>query len=135
MNTESEKVKHKALTEEIISAFYAVYNKLGYGFLEKVYENAMIIELESRGIPVVQQAPIKVLYDGKVTVEYFADLLVDGKVIVEIKAAKNLAFENEAQLLNYLKATDMEVGLLVNFGPEPKVKRKVFDNVRKNDLR
>jgi len=131
MNTESEKVKHKALTEDIIGAFYAVYNKLGYGFLEKVYENAMIIELEKRGIPVEQQAPLMVLYDGKVIGEYFADLLVDGKVIVEIKAAKNLALENEAQLLNYLKATEMEVGLLVNFGPEPKVKRKVFDNFRK----
>jgi GxxExxY protein len=135
MNTESVKVKEKALTEEIISAFYAAYNKLGYGFLEKVYENAMIIELQNQGIAAVQQAPIKVLYDGKVIGEYYADLLVDGKVIVEIKAAKNLAFENEAQLLNYLKATDIEVGLLLNFGPEPKVKRKVFDNVRKTNLR
>ena len=134
MNTESGDSKHKALTEAIISAFYAVYNKLGYGFLEKVYENAMIIELENRGIAAVQQAPIKVFYDGKVIGEYFADLLVDGKVIVEIKAAKNLAVENEAQLLNYLKATDIEVGLLLNFGPEPKVKRKVFDNHRKNSL-
>jgi GxxExxY protein len=71
---------------------------------------------------------------AKVIGEYFADLLVDGKVIVEIKAARNLALENEAQLLNYLKATDMEVGLLLNFGPEPKVKRKVFDNFRKNKL-
>jgi GxxExxY protein len=135
MNTESVKVKEKALTEEIISAFYAAYNKLGYGFLQKVYENAMIIELQNQGIAAVQQAPIKVLYDGKVIGEYYADLLVDGKVIVEIKAAKNLAFENEAQLLNYLKATDIEVGLLLNFGPEPKVKRKVFDNVRKTNLR
>jgi GxxExxY protein len=134
MNTESENVKHKALTEDIIGAFYAVYNKLGYGFLEKVYENAMIIELASRDIPVVQQAPLRVLYDGKVIGEYFADLLVDGKVIVEIKAARNLALENGAQLLNYLKATEMEVGLLLNFGPEPKVKRKVFDKFGKNKL-
>jgi len=135
MNTESEKVKHKALTEEIINVFYKVYNSLGYGFLEKVYENAMVIEFETREIPVVQQAPIKVHFEGRVIGEYFADLLVDGKVIVEIKAAKNLAFENEAQLLNYLKATDMAEGLLLNLGPEPKIKRKVFDNVRKDNLR
>jgi GxxExxY protein len=110
---------------------YKIFNALGYGFLEKVYENAMIIELERERIPVISQAPIRVSYEGKVVGEYFADILIDGKVIVEIKAGKYLAPEHEAQLLNYLKATDVEVGLLLNFGPKPQVKRKVFDNFRK----
>jgi GxxExxY protein len=131
MNTDPTEVKEKALTEKIIGIFYKVFNALGYGFLEKVYENAMIIELERERVPVISQAPIKVSYEGKVVGEYFADMLVDGKVIVEIKAGHSLAPEHEAQLLNYLKATDAEVGLLLNFGPKPQVKRKVFDNIRK----
>ncbi len=131
MVTESENPKYNSLTEKIIGVFYEVYNKLGYGFLEKVYEHAMVLECEKEGIPVVSQTPIRVSYDGKVIGEYFADLLVDGKVIVEIKASNGLAPEHEAQLLNYLKATKIEVGLLLNFGPKPQVKRKVFDNIRK----
>jgi len=131
MNTDPTEVKGKELTEKIIGIFYKVFNALGYGFLEKVYENAMIIELERERVPVISQSPIKVSYEGKVVGEYFADMLVDGKVIVEIKAGQSLAPEHEAQLLNYLKATDAEVGLLLNFGPRPQVKRKVFDNFRK----
>jgi GxxExxY protein len=131
MVTESENPKYNSLTEKIIGVFYEVYNKLGYGFLEEVYEHAMVLECEKEGIPVVSQAPIRVSYDGKVIGEYFADFLVDGKVIVEIKASNGLAPEHEAQLLNYLKATKIEVGLLLNFGPKPQVKRKVFDNIRK----
>ena len=118
--------KHKELTEKIIKVFYKVYNKLGYGFLEKVYENAMMIEFMKENIPVVSQYAIKVFYENKIVGEYFADILVDNKVIVEIKAAKTLAPENEAQLLNYLKATDIEVGLLLNFGPKPEIKRKIL---------
>jgi len=91
----------------------------------------MMIELKREGILAVSQSPIKVFYDGEVIGEYYADILVDNKVIVEIKAAKRLVEENEAQLLNYLKATDIEVGLLLNFGTEPEVKRKAFDNTRK----
>jgi GxxExxY protein len=124
-------VEEKELTERIIGIFYKVFSALGYGFLEKVYENAMIIELERERVPFISQAPIKVSYEGKVVGEYFADMLVDGKVIVEIKASNSLAPEHEAQLLNYLKATNIEVGLLLNFGPKPQVKRKVFDNSRK----
>ena len=131
MNERDWKVKHKELTEEIIKIFYKVYNTLGYGFLEMVYENAMMIELLRRNIPAISQSPIKVVYEDKVVGEYFADILVDEKVIIEIKAARNLNAENEAQLLNYLKATDMEVGLLLNFGPKPEIRRKVFDNSRK----
>jgi len=131
MNTDYKDLKYKELTEKIIKIFYKVYNKLGYGFLEKVYENAMMIEFRKEGIPIASQAPIKVLYENEMIGEYFADILVDNKVIVEIKAAKNLAVENEAQLLNYLKATNVEVGLLLNFGPKPEVKRKVYDDFRK----
>jgi len=131
MQMNSEDFKYKELTEKIIRIFYKVYNKLGYGFLEKVYENAMMIELEKENIPAVPQSPIKVFYDGEIVGEYYADILVDGKVIVEIKAAKALIEENEAQLLNYLKATNIEVGILFNFGPKPEVRRKVFDNSRK----
>ena len=123
--------KHKELTEKIIRIFYRAYNTLGYGFLEKIYENAMIIEFRREGIPAVAQSPIKVLYKNELVGEYYADILVDEKVIVEIKATRTLALEHEAQLLNYLKATDIEVGLLLNFGPKPQIKRKVFDNNRK----
>jgi GxxExxY protein len=126
--------KHKALTSQIIKAFYDVYNALGYGFLEKVYENALVLELRKMGLDVVSQARIEVRYDGQVVGEYFADLLVEQKVIVEVKAARALGDGHEAQLLNYLKATPYEVGLLLNFGPKAQVKRKVYDNPRKGSL-
>ena len=128
MNTD---YKYKELTEKIIKIFYKVYNNLGYGFLERVYENAMMLDFKKENIPADSQYAIKVFYRDEIVGEYFADILVDGKVIVEIKAARNLTLENEAQLLNYLKATDKEVGLLLNFGPKPEMKRKVFDNFRK----
>ena len=123
--------KYKELTEKIIEIFYRVYNKLGYGFLEKVYENAMMIEFKKENISAVSQSAIKVLYEGEIVGQYFADVLILGKIIVEIKAVKNIAEEHEAQLLNYLKATDIEVGLLLNYGPKPNFKRKAFDNLRK----
>src|SRR3989304_4179965 len=131
MNADYQDFKHKELTDKIINIFYRVYNKLGYGFLEKVYENAMIIQLEKEGILAVSQSAISVSYEGKIIGEYYADILVDNKVIVEIKALRHLVEDNEAQLLNYLKATNMEVGLLLNFGPKPDFKRKAFDNCRK----
>ncbi len=127
--------KHTGLTEAVIKAFYMVYNNLGYGFLEKVYRNAMVIELRRMGLNVVSEAPITVYYEGEVVGEYFADLLVDDAVIVELKAVERLSPEHEAQLLNYLKATPYEVGLLLNFGPQAEVKRKAFDNARKGSLR
>jgi len=131
MNAGYQDFKHKELTEKIINIFYLVYNKLGYGFLEKVYENAMMMRFRKDGIPAVAQSSIRVMYEEECIGEYYADILVDNKVIVEIKAIKRFAKENEAQLLNYLKATDVEVGLLLNFGPEPEVKRKAFNNFRK----
>lgn len=127
--------KHTELTEAIIQAFYRVYNNLGYGFLEKVYRNAMAIELRRMGLNVVTEAPITVYYEGEVVGEYFADLLVEDAVIVELKAVEKLTQEHEAQLLNYLKATQYEVGLLLNFGPQPEKKRRAFDNARKGSLR
>ena len=124
-------MKHKALTEEIIKAFYRVYNALGYGFLEKVYENSIMIELNKGEIASIQQAPINVVYENEIVGQYFADIIVDEKIIVEIKARKCMMPEDTAQLLNYLKATDKEVGLLVNFGPKLEFSRKVFDNSKK----
>jgi len=119
---------HSELTGKIIKAYYNVYNELGYGFLEKVYERAMIIELRHEGLQCIPQHPIKVFYENEEVGEYYADILVEEKVILELKAAKNLSEEHEAQLLNYLRATDIEVGLLLNFGKKPEHKRKLFEN-------
>ena len=126
--------KHSDVTEKIINAFYTVYNALGYGFLEKVYRNAMAIQLDKLGLTVVPEAPIQVYYAGQLVGEYFADLLVNSAVIVELKAVRQLAEQHEAQLLNYLKATPYEVGLLLNFGPKAQIKRKAFDNSRKGTM-
>lgn len=123
--------KHSKLTDQIIGAFYAVYSALGYGFLENVYVKALMIELKKRGLNVRDELPIRVYYDGQLVGEYFADLVVNELVILEIKATRAIATEHEAQLLNYLKATPYEVGLLLNFGPKPETKRRSFDNNRK----
>ena len=117
---------HEEITDRIIGAFYKVYNELGYGFLEKVYENALRIELVRMGLRVDTQRPISVYYESQVVGEYFADLCVEDSVIVEVKAAEGLSKAHEAQLTNYLKATAMEVGLLLNFGPKPEFSRKIF---------
>ena len=122
------------VTSQVIKAFYTVYNNLGYGFLEKVYENALVIEIRRLGLEAVAQAGIDVYYQGERVGQYHADLLVNGQVIVELKATRALLPEHEAQLLNYLKATPHEVGLLLNFGPKPQIKRKVYDNQRKGQM-
>jgi len=124
-------MKHKELTEKIIGAAYTVYNILGWGFLEKVYENALAIELQKMGIKVTQQSPIKLLYKGDVVGDYTDDLLVEDKVIVELKAVKNMNEIHEVQVVNYLAATGIEVGLLLNFGENLKIKRKIFDKRKK----
>lgn len=123
--------KHSELTEQIIGAFYAVYSALGYGFLENVYVKALLIELKRRGLIVNDELPIHVYYLGELIGEYYADIVVNELIILEIKAVKALVTEHEAQLLNYLKATPYEVGLLLNFGPKPETKRRSFDNSRK----
>jgi GxxExxY protein len=120
-------MKHEELTEKIIGAAYAVYNKLGFGFLESVYQNAMKIELEKAGIKFEAEKPIKVHYDGKIVGDFAADIVVDDKVIIELKALRSLNEAHEVQLVNYLKATGIEVGLLINFGERIQVKRKIFD--------
>ena len=120
--------KHSDITKKIIKCFYKVYNTLGYGFLEKVYENAIFIELRSLGLFVEKQKQIKVYYNKEIVGEYYADLIVSESVIVELKAAESICEEHEFQLINYLKATEIEVGLLLNFGKEPSFKRKVFTN-------
>ena len=123
---------HKELTDEIIKAFFDVYNELGYGFLEKVYQNSLYIELKSRGFRVDAQKQIKVHYKGTEVGEYYADLIVNDLIILELKAADVLVKEHEWQLINYLRGTNVEVGLLLNFGIKPEFRRKVFDNARKN---
>lgn len=113
---------HSDLTDKIIKCFYKVYNTLGYGFLEKVYEKALCIELDKLGLEIKQQHPISVYYENQLIGEYYADIVVDDKVIIELKAIHG------NQLLNYLKATEIEIGLLLNFGIKPEIKRKIFTN-------
>ncbi len=124
--------KHADITDSIIKCFYTVYNKLGYGFLEKVYENALKIELIKIGYSVETQKPIIVYYDNVRVGEYYADLVVNELVILELKACESLNKAHENQLLNYLRATNIEVGLLLNFGEKPVFSRRVFDNGHKN---
>ena len=136
MNTDYEKYretestvrdyKYKEITKEIINAAHTIHNELGYGFLEKVYRNALVIELQKKGFSVEPEKPMKVKYDNQLVGDYFADIVVDNKVIVEVKATEkhNPAFE--AQLLHYLKAGSLEVGLIVNFGISVQVKRMIL---------
>ncbi|HEY0030140.1 MAG TPA: GxxExxY protein [Bacteroidia bacterium] len=128
----NDKYLHSEVTSEIIRGYYNVYNTLGYGFLEKVYENALILELKKMGLKCEKQKPIKVFYNSENVGEYFADIIVNECVIVELKAAECLIEEHEAQLTNYLRATNIEVGLLLNFGKAPEFKRKAFNNQYKN---
>jgi len=119
------------ITGQVLNAFYKVYNVLGYGFLEKVYESALVIELENFGLNISRQRPITVYYRGHIVGEYFADIVVNDLVILELKAAEWLSNDHYAQLGNYLKATDKEVGLLLNFGRKPEFKRILFTNDQK----
>lgn len=122
--------RHADVTERVIAAFYQVYNALGYGFLEKVYHNALGVELKARGLAATPKAQLLVYYAGEVVGEYYPDYLVENCVILELKSAEGIAQEHHAQLLNYLKATDIDVGLILNFGPKPEVRRKVFETAR-----
>ena len=124
-------ILHKELTGSILKLFYEVYNELGYGFLEKVYQNALYNELKNNGFDVESQKQIKVYYKNVEVGEYYADLIVNDKVILELKATETITEAHEFQLLNYLKSTNIEVGLLLNFGKKPEFCRKVFQNYRK----
>jgi len=125
------KLLHEELTDVIIKTFYEVYNELGYGFLERVYLNSLYLELKTKGLNVEAQRKIEVYYKGIEVGEYYADLIVENLVILELKAADSIAPAFENQILNYLRGTNCEVGLLLNFGKKPEFKRKVFENSRK----
>ena len=118
--------KHAEVTEQIIGAAHTVHNTLGYGFLEKVYHNALLIELKKANLDVILQKPITLMYDNQVIGEFFADIVVNNKVIVEVKATNQYNPAFEAQLLNYLKGANLQVGLILNFGASVQVKRMVL---------
>ena len=126
-----EKYIYNDLTDKIIHAFYCVYNELGFGFLENVYQNALYFELLTNGLKVDTQKAIDVYYHTQLVGKYKADLIVNDLIILELKAVDYLVVEHELQLINYLKATDKEVGLLLNFGMKPEIRRKIFTNDRK----
>jgi GxxExxY protein len=132
MSTADHALKHGELTDKIIGVFYDVYNELGHGFLESVYEEAMTIALRQIGLVVERQKPLVVRFRGKVVGEFKADLVVESLLILDLKACRALEPVHEAQILNYLRATEIELGLLFNFGPKPQFKRLIFDNIRKN---
>lgn len=122
---------HKNITDKILKAFYNVYNKMGHGFSEKVYENSLMIELRKLGLKCEKQKGIDVYYDEELVGQYFADIIVEDMIILELKAASSIVSEHEAQLLNYLRATHIELGFLFNFGEKPQFKRLLFTNDRK----
>jgi GxxExxY protein len=124
-------LKHRDLTQKIIGVFYEVYNELGHGFLESVYEGAFEIALASKGLQVLRQIEVPVWFRGKKIGDFTADMLVDKCVLLELKAGRALDPAHEAQLLNYLRATEIEVGMLFSFGLKPEFKRLAFDNARK----
>ena len=126
--------KHSEITDKVLKAFFQVHTELGFGFSEKVYENALAILLRDFGLVIEQQKPIKVYFHGQVVGEYIADLVVNDVVLLELKAVQKIIDQHSAQLWNYMKATKFEVGLLLNFGPKADFQRRVFDNERKGTL-
>jgi len=119
-------MKHQDLTSKIIACAYKVHNTLGFGFLETVYQNALLIELIKAGLKAEKEKKIQVYYDTQLVGDYMADIIVENKVILELKSVKDLHPAHEAQIINYLKATGIEVGLLINFGERVEIKRKVY---------
>ncbi len=134
MSWDPENYKHHELTQVIIQVFCEVYNELGHGFLESVYQEAMLVALRQKGMTVEAQRPLPVWFRGGKIGDFRPDLIVGDAVVVELKAARAFEPIHEAQLLNYLRASELEVGLLLNFGPAPKVKRMVFANEKKKNL-
>ena len=122
----TEQYLHKELTEQVIGCSFKVHKELGAGFLEKVYQNALAVELRESGIPFNQECPLAVYYRNQLVGEYVPDFIVDEKVIVELKAVSDLSVPHEVQLVNYLKGTGLRVGLLINFGKSVAVKRRVL---------
>jgi GxxExxY protein len=124
-------LKHSELTDKIIGLFYDVYNELGHGFLESTYAEALMVALQDSGLIAAREVPVPVWFRGRKVGQYYADLIVEGVVPLELKAARTLESAHEAQLLHYLRATEIEVGLLLNFGVRPQFRRLLFDNERK----
>ncbi len=131
MNSLPVLLKHSGLTAKIIGVFYDVYNELGYGFLESSYAEAMVLALQESGLIAVREVAVPVWFRGKNIGRYYADLIVENTVLLELKAVRTLEPAHEAQLLHYLRATEIEVGLLLNFGVRPQFRRLLFDNERK----
>ncbi|MGA1986733.1 MAG: GxxExxY protein [Candidatus Sulfotelmatobacter sp.] len=131
MNATTSALKHSELTDKIIGVFYDVYNELGHGFLESTYAEAMVMALEESGLRSAREVSVPVWFRGRKVGQYYADMVVEGVVLLELKAARTLESAHEAQLLHYLRATEAEVGLLLNFGLRPQFRRLVFDNNRK----
>lgn len=129
--TNESKYKYAELTEVIIGVFYEVYNELGFGFLESVYRKSMKVALEQKGLRVREEAPTSVLFRGHNVGDFKADLVVNEVILLELKTADYIVAAHEAQVLNYLRATEFEIGLILNFGPKPQVRRLLLDNVRK----
>ena len=132
MNTDEHRLKHSEITQRIIGVFFQVYNELGHGFLELVYVEALAEALRESGLRIDRELPLAVRFRGRVVGRFRADLVVGGTVLVEVKACSQLKSIHHAQVLNYLRATALEVGLLVNFGPRPQFKRLLFDNYYKH---
>lgn len=126
--------KHSELSQKIIKVFFDVHNELGYGFSERVYQKVYGIALRENGMKVDEQVPIRVYFHGQLVGEFFADMIINDLILLELKAAETIIEEFEAQLLNYLKSTEIEVGYVMNFGKSASFKRKVFDNERKGTL-
>jgi GxxExxY protein len=124
--------KHSELTDLIIGVFYEVYSELGFGFLESVYRNSLRVALLEKGLTVEQEAAITVFFRGKTVGDFRADLVVNGSILLELKTAENIVAAHESQVLNYLRSTSLELGLILNFGPKPQVRRLLLDNSRKH---
>jgi GxxExxY protein len=131
MNSQPCALKNSELTEKIIGVFYDVYNELGHGFLESTYAEALTLALEELGLGIAREVPVPVWFRGRKVGQYYADLIVDGVVLLDLKAARTLESAHEAQLLHYLRATEVKVGLLLNFGLRPQFRRLLFGNARK----
>ena len=131
MSTLPPGLKHSDLSEKIIGVFYDVYNELGHGFLESTYAEALVVALKESGLTAAREVPVPVWFRGRKVGQYYADLIVEGVVLLELKAARVLESAHEAQLLHYLRGTEVEVGLLLHFGLRPQFRRLLFDNERK----
>ncbi|MGA2020822.1 MAG: GxxExxY protein [Candidatus Sulfotelmatobacter sp.] len=131
MDAQTTRLKHSELTEKIIGLFYDVYNELGHGFLESTYAEALVVALQESELRVAREVPVPVWFRGRKVGQYYADLIVEDVVLLELKAGRTLESAHEAQLLHYLRATEVEVGLLLNFGLRPQFRRLLFDNERK----